>query len=96
MLEYAVHSLFANTGAVQVLTGELLRLVAEIAVFTAVAISSQEELAKVLSEVDRLWLDFILKLRVSFVCYIICVDELLYNLGGLDLCLFRSLWLILR
>ena len=96
MLEYAVHSLFANTGAVQVFTGELLRLVAEIAVFTAVAISSQEELAKVLSEVDRLWLDFILKLRVSFVCYIMCVDELLYNLGDLDLCLFRSLWLILR
>lgn len=96
MLEYAIRSLFANSGAMQVLTGELLCLVAEIAVFTAVAISSQEELAKVLSKVDRLWLDFITKLRVSFVCYIMCVKELLCNLEGLDLCLFRSLWLILR
>ncbi len=54
MFENAVYSFFANTGAVQVLTGELLCLMAEIAVFTTVAISSQEELAKVLSQVYRL------------------------------------------
>jgi hypothetical protein len=95
VFENAVYSFFANTGAVQVLTGELLCLMAEIAVFTTVAISSQEELAKVLSQVYRLLLNFALKLSVSFFCHIMCVKKLLINLRNLDLYKFRSFLLIL-
>ena len=64
MLEDTIASFFTNTRPMEILARELFGLMRVFAAIITMAIPSEEEFAKLLSQVDRLWL--ILRIGVVF------------------------------